>query len=323
LYCCIRHNSRLGGRNETKSEKKKWRPAPWAVSSTSRAASQSFHGDCRVAARAGVAGPESTVLRLAQGSGAPSRDAGLVPGLRSAWVGWSPGVTPLLAQTHIPTPGSPSPSSSAPENPTARLGFPLDFIGSHSFPHCAAFLSHLWSLPVSSRSSFSGGWCVSSLRPPVIEEEWSRLGSGGFQGPSKDSVMDPKNKNPQNPQWDRWGPKENPQGSQSWNRARNLSWRLKPALGKPEHPEGLMSTSSSEGTQSGNPVISPLALKKEVDPVCPAFCQKCGVEGHHARNCFNALWCDICCKETHITSRCVLPKQNKPTMPMLVWRRMD
>jgi hypothetical protein len=160
------------------------------------------------------------VLHLAQGSGAPSRVACLVPGLRSSWVGWSPGVTPLPAQAHIPMSGSPSPSSSAPENPTARLGFPLDFVGSHSFPHYAAFLSRLWSLPVSSRSSFSGGWCVSSLRPLVVEEEWLQLGSGGFRGPSKDSTMDPKNKNPQ---WDRWGPKENPQGSQSWNRARNLS----------------------------------------------------------------------------------------------------
>jgi hypothetical protein len=128
--------------------------------------------------------------------------------------------------------------------------------------------------------------------------------------------MDPKNKNPQNPQWDRWGPKENPQGSQSWNRARNLSWRLKPALGKPEHPEGLMSP-SGDGIQSGNPVISPLAVKKDVEPVRPAFCQKCGIEGHHARNCFNALWCDICRKETHVTSRCVLPKQNKPTMAIV------
>jgi hypothetical protein len=140
-----------------KAKKEKWRPAPWAVSSTSRATSQSFHGDCRVAAWAGGAGPESTALRLAQGSGAPSRVACLVPGLRSSWVGWSPGVTLLPAQAHIPMSGPPSPSSFAPKNPTARLGFPLDFVGSHSFPHCAAFLSRIWSLLVSSRSSFSGG----------------------------------------------------------------------------------------------------------------------------------------------------------------------
>jgi hypothetical protein len=111
-----------------------------------------------------------------------ARDDVPVLGLRSAWVGWSPRVTPLPVQPHIPSPGSPSPSLSAPENPTTRLGFPLNFIRSHSFPHCVAFLSHLWSLPVSSRSSFSGGWCVSDLRPLVIEEEWPRLGSGGFRG---------------------------------------------------------------------------------------------------------------------------------------------
>jgi hypothetical protein len=92
---------------------------------------------------------------------------------------------------------------------------------------------------------------------------------------------------------------------------------LKRALRKPEHPEGLMSSSSGKGIQSGNPVISPLALKKEIDPVRPAFYQKCGVEGHHARNCFNVLWCNICRKETHVTSRCVLSKQNKPTMPIV------
>jgi hypothetical protein len=211
----------------------------------------------------------------------------------------------------------PPPSSSPPENPTSRLGFPLDFIGSHSFPHCAAFLSHLWSLPVASQSSFSGGWCVSSFRPTVVEEEWPRLGSGGSRSPSKDSAMDPKSKNPQNPQWDRWGPKENPQGPQSWNRARNLSWKLKPTLGKAEQQEGLLSSSLGEGTQTGNPIVSPLPLKKDVDLVRPAFCQKCGVEGHHARNCFNALWCDICRKETRVTSRCVLSKQNKPTMPIV------
>jgi hypothetical protein len=151
----------------------------------------------------------------------------------------------------------------------------------------------------------------------VVEEEWPRLGSGDFRSPSKASAMDPKGKNPQNPQWDRWGPKENPHGPQSWNRARNLSWKLKPTLGKVEQQEGLLSPSPGEGTQTGNPIVSPLPLKKDVDLVRPAFCQKCSVEGHHARNCFNALWCDICRKETHVTSRCVLPKQNKPTMPIV------
>ncbi|PWZ04505.1 hypothetical protein Zm00014a_041846, partial [Zea mays] len=47
------------------------------------------------------------------------------------------------------------------------------------------------------------------------------------------------------------------------------------------------------------------------------FCQKCGAEGHHARYCFKSLWCDICRKETHMTAKCVLPKQNKPCMPIV------
>jgi hypothetical protein len=48
-----------------KTKKKKWRlaPSPWAISSTSRATSHSFHGECHASARAGVAGPDSTVLR--------------------------------------------------------------------------------------------------------------------------------------------------------------------------------------------------------------------------------------------------------------------
>jgi hypothetical protein len=47
------------------------------------------------------------------------------------------------------------------------------------------------------------------------------------------------------------------------------------------------------------------------------FCQKCGLDGHHARECFKSLWCEICRKETHNTARCVLPKQNKPSMPIV------
>jgi hypothetical protein len=96
-----------------------------------------------------------------------------------------------------------------------QVRFPPDFVGSHSFPHCAAFLSRLWSLPVSSRSGFHGGWCVNSLRLPVIEEEWPQLGSGGVRSSTMSDGMDPKNKNIQNPQWDRWGQKGNAQGSQS------------------------------------------------------------------------------------------------------------
>jgi hypothetical protein len=52
------------------------------------------------------------------------------------------------------------------------LWFPPDFVGSHSFPHFASRLSRLWSLPVSSRSSFCRGWFSSPFRPPEVVEEW-------------------------------------------------------------------------------------------------------------------------------------------------------
>jgi hypothetical protein len=72
-----------------------------------------------------------------------------------------------------------------------ELGFPPDFVGSHSFPHFASLLSRLWSLPSSSRSSFSGGWYSSSFRPPVVDEEWPLPGRS-----SASHRMDPKNRNP-------------------------------------------------------------------------------------------------------------------------------
>jgi hypothetical protein len=151
----------------------------------------------------------------------------------------------------------------------------------------------------------------------VSEEEWPRLGSGAVRSSKILGGMDPKNKNIPNPSWNRWGQKDSAQGSQSWNRNRNMSWRLKPQAGKSDPQDGLMSSSSGDGIQSGNHILSPSSLKKEIDPARPAFCQKCGVEGHHARNCFNTLWCDICRKDTHVTSRCVLPKQSKPNMPIV------
>jgi hypothetical protein len=300
--------------------KRKKRKIPWAgTSSSSHVSAYVVHGTNRAGVREEDVGPSSTVRCVAQGVLAPSRVASPGPcRSRLSWEGWRSGVSSLfLAQAQESRHQLSAAISCSPAVSKTRLGFPPDFVGSHSFPHCAAFLLRLWSLPVSSRSGFHGGWCVTSLRPPVIEEEWPRLGSGGFRSSTVSGGMDPKNKNPQNPQWDRWGQKENAQGSQSWNRNRNLSCRLKPRLGKSDHHEGLMSSSSGDGIQSGNPIISPSTLKKENDPVRPAFCQKCGVEGHHARNCFNALWCDICHKDTHVTSRCVLSKQSKPNMPIV------
>jgi hypothetical protein len=105
------------------------------------------------------------------------------------------------------------------------LGFPPNFVGSHSFPHFASRLSRLWSLPFSTRSSFCGGWFSSPFRPPEVVEEWPL--------PDRSAAphqMDPKNRNPN---WDRWGPKDAPQGSQSWGKNRRLSWCLKPGTGKP------------------------------------------------------------------------------------------
>jgi hypothetical protein len=191
-----------------------------------------------------------------------------------------------------------------------RLGFPPDFVGSHSFPHFASRLSRLWSLPCSSRSSFCGGWFSSPFRPPAIVEEWPLPGLSA--APLR---MDPKNRNPN---WDRWGPKEAPQGSQSWGKNRSLSWRLKPGSGKPENKDDIPISSSGDGGQTGIlKTPPPPILKLENEMVRRVFCQKCGMDGHHARECFKSLWHEICRKETHNTARCVLPKQNKPSMPIV------
>jgi hypothetical protein len=124
-----------------------------------------------------------------------------------------------------------------------RLGFPSDYVGSHSFPHLASHLSRLWSLSCSSRASFCGGWFSSPFRPPTIAEVWpfSGLSAAPLQ-------MDPKNCNPN---WDRWGPKEASQGSQSWGKNWSLSWRLKPGSGKPESKDDIPISSSGDGGQPG------------------------------------------------------------------------
>jgi hypothetical protein len=228
-----------------------------------------------------------------------------IPSSRASRAGGSPDekISSAAQNASRPSPhGAVSPSSTA-------LGFPSDFVGSYSFPHLASSLSRIWSLPSSVRSSFHGGWFESPIRPPLVEEEWPPL-------PRLASVlkMDPKGRNPN---WDRWGKKEAPQGSQSWNKNRNLSWRLKPNLGKFDIKEDIVTSSSGDGGQSGILKTPPAALKKEIENARRPFCQKCGMEGHHARDCFKSLWCDICRKETHVTARCVLPKQNKPCMPIV------
>ena len=123
----------------------------------------------------------------------------------------SPGGIPLGAAQNSSLPSH----RGAVRSSCTELGFPLDFVGSYSFPHLASSLSRLWSLPSSFRSSLHGGWFESPIRPPLVEEEWSPL-----TREVSASKMDPKG---QNPNWDRWGQKDAPQGSQSWNKNRNLS----------------------------------------------------------------------------------------------------
>jgi hypothetical protein len=60
--------------------------------------------------------------------------------------------------------------------------------------------------------------------------------------------MDPKNRNPN---WDRWGPKDAPQGSQSWGKNRSLSWRLKTGSGKPDGKDDIPISTSGDGGQPG------------------------------------------------------------------------
>lgn len=185
---------------------KKKRKVPWAgAPSSSHAAAQVAHGANRDGTRMGGCGswPPARLVPKAQGVVSPSCIA--FPSSdrsRSPWEGWRPGVSLIHHSTLLPAQVHESSHPSrlcAPEDPKTRLGFPSDFVGLHSFPHCAAFLSRLWSLPVSYRSGFHGGWRVTSLRPPVVEEEWSQLGLGGFWGSPSTGVMDPKNKTPQNP----------------------------------------------------------------------------------------------------------------------------
>jgi hypothetical protein len=134
------------------------------------------------------------------------------PPSRSPWIGWSSEVASSdSAQCDVRVVSARGGGFSSGK----ELGFPPDFVGSHSFPHFASFLSRLWSLPSSSRSSFSGGWYSSLFRPPVVDEEWTLPGRS-----SASCQMDPKNRNPN---WDRWGQKDAPQGSQSWGKNWSLS----------------------------------------------------------------------------------------------------
>jgi hypothetical protein len=116
----------------------------------------------------------------------------------------------------------------------------------------------------------------------VVEEEWPLPGRAFAV-----SRMDPKGRNPS---WDRWGQKEVLQGSQTWGKNRNLSWRLKSAPGKAENKEDIMTSSSGDGGQSGILKSPPPArFEKKNEIVHRFFCQKCGAEGHHVRDFFSNI----------------------------------
>jgi hypothetical protein len=120
-----------------------------------------------------------------------------------------------------------------------------------------------------------------------------------------------------NPNWDRWTPRGGRQPLLVWGRNLNLSWRLRPPDASSEAKVDRLGSSSRDGSTPSN-MIQPIPTGgMEVEGGCRLFCQKCSEDGHHAQDCARALWCDICRKESHVTARCVLPKQNKPIMPLV------
>jgi hypothetical protein len=80
-------------------------------------------------------------------------------------------------------------------------------------------------------------------------------------------------------------------------------------MGKPDGKDDIPISTPGDGGQPGIlKTTPPTILKSENELVHRVFYQKCGMDGHHARECFKSLWCEICRKETHNTARCVLPK---------------
>jgi hypothetical protein len=49
----------------------------------------------------------------------------------------------------------------------------------------------------------------------------------------------------------------------------------------------------------------------------PLFAKNVELKGIMLEIVSMLLWCDICRKDTHVTARCVLPKQSKPNMPIV------
>jgi hypothetical protein len=158
--------------------------------------------------------------------------------------------------------------------------------------------------------SFSGGWRSIPFRPPDFGPQPG--GGGGELAGETSEKMDPRLKPSQ---WDRWNSKEARNPPNAWGRHRNMSWRLRPSHVKSEGE--VIGSSSGDMNNPGNPKSPTLPGMLEVEGSRRTFCQKCGDEGHHARDCSRALWCDICMKETHVTAKCVWPRQNKPIMPLV------
>jgi hypothetical protein len=132
-------------------------------------------------------------------------------------------------------------------------------------PSCFASFSPLVASEfVARKFLWGGGWISSPFRPPSLGEEWPLPGRSSVSAP-----MDSKNRNPN---WDRWGPKEVPQGSQSWGKNRNLSWRLKTGSRKPDIKEDIpVSTPGDAGQPGILKTPPPPILKSENDLVRRVF----------------------------------------------------
>lgn len=45
-------------------------------------------------------------------------------------------------------------------------------------------------------------------------------------------------------------------------------------------------------------------------------CYRCELPGHGVKECKTVLLCEICAKDTHLTSKCAFPNQPKPTVQL-------
>lgn len=126
-----------------------------------------------------------------------------------------------------------------------------DLIGRLSLPHLAAFSSSLWAVPSTFRIGFHGGWRWIQRQPPSGREEWPHLRFRISRSLLKAERREAKD---WTQKWERGNNKESPQEQQQWGRNRNLSWRLKPPIGRmPVKGDFAGSSSSGEMLMQGNP----------------------------------------------------------------------